>query len=401
MQPRTARRPVARLPMVLVLGFLLTVACSGGCSADGPSTSPTGRAPASVAVSPAVDTLAPGATRQLLAVVRDVSGDPMVDAAVGWSSSDTAIATVAAGTVTARAAGTATITAASGSARGAATVVVVATDGGGGGGNVASCAAPGPGWLWCDDFEQNRLASYFEVNTANGGFARAAGVGRAGSMGMRARFAVGQVEAGNLKVALGRTPSSYFRPVDAGTTNHRELYWRVWVRTQDGWTGGAGAKLSRATVVARSDWSQAAFAHVWGGAQRTPLTTHLYVDPASGTTEAGVLQTVGYNDFEHMRWLGSDYSRTALFDDAYAGRWYCIEAHARLNDAGQANAVFEMWVDGALEASRSGFNWVGAYAEYGFNTVFLENYWNDGAPAAQERYFDDFVVSTQRIGCGS
>jgi len=31
--------------------------------------------------------------------------------------------------------------------------------------------------------------------------------------------------------------------------------------------------------------------------------------------------------------------------------------------------------------------------------VFFENYWNTGSPAAQERYLDDIVVSTRRIGC--
>jgi hypothetical protein len=31
--------------------------------------------------------------------------------------------------------------------------------------------------------------------------------------------------------------------------------------------------------------------------------------------------------------------------------------------------------------------------------VFVENYWNTGSPVAQERYLDNLVVSTQRIGC--
>ena len=47
----------------------------------------------------------------------------------------------------------------------------------------------------------------------------------------------------------------------------------------------------------------------------------------------------------------------------------------------------------------SDLQWHGSYSAYGINTVFLENYWNDGAPQPQERYFDHFVVSTQRIGC--
>jgi hypothetical protein len=42
---------------------------------------------------------------------------------------------------------------------------------------------------------------------------------------------------------------------------------------------------------------------------------------------------------------------------------------------------------------------MGSYRDYGINVVSIENYWNDGAPQAQERYFDNVVVSTQRIGC--
>ncbi len=29
----------------------------------------------------------------------------------------------------------------------------------------------------------------------------------------------------------------------------------------------------------------------------------------------------------------------------------------------------------------------------------LDGYWNGGSPRAQNRYFDNFVVSTSRIGC--
>jgi hypothetical protein len=44
-------------------------------------------------------------------------------------------------------------------------------------------------------------------------------------------------------------------------------------------------------------------------------------------------------------------------------------------------------------------NWVGDFTAYGFNVVMLENYWNKGAPRSEDRYIDNFVVSTQPIGC--
>jgi hypothetical protein len=42
---------------------------------------------------------------------------------------------------------------------------------------------------------------------------------------------------------------------------------------------------------------------------------------------------------------------------------------------------------------------MGSLTEYGINAVYLENYWNEGSPQPQDRYFDNFVIATERIGC--
>lgn len=261
---------------------------------------------------------------------------------------------------------------------------------------VAECGSPGPGWIWCDDFESDRLARYFEYNDVGGTFVRAPGVGVGNSHGMRVRLRPGIVEAGNLKVAFGRTPSTYMRPVDGGTATYREVYWRVWIRMQPGWRNGGDSKLSRATVLAGANWSQAAIGHVWTGGEGNE---RLAIDPASGTDNAGAVRTRKYNDFPNLRWLGYATGATPVFAASRTGRWQCIESRMRLNDPGQANGVNELWIDGVLEARRTGLNWVGAYDNFAINAVFLENYWNDGSPADQERHFDNFVVSTRRIGC--
>ncbi len=252
-----------------------------------------------------------------------------------------------------------------------------------------------PDWIWCDDFETNRLASYFEYDNAGGRLTRTASVGINGSTGMKVIFPSGMVGAGSLHLAFGRTPSSYFRPVDAGTNDYRELYWRVYLRRQAGWSGGGADKLSRAIILANANWAEAAFGHVWSGGTGN---NYLVLAPASGTDPAGNLKTTHYNDFPNMRWLGYAPSVTPIFDSAHAGAWYCIEAHMKLNDAGAANGWFELWTNGQLEARKTNLNWVGSYNAYGINAVFLENYWNAGSPATQERYFDNFVVSTKPIG---
>jgi hypothetical protein len=258
------------------------------------------------------------------------------------------------------------------------------------------CDRPAPSWIFCDDFERDRRASYFEV-VARGSFTRAAGVGRGGSWGMRARWSAGQVDAGALHLAFGRTPHRYFRPADAGTAVYREVYWRVWLWRAPGWTGGGGHKLARVTSFADSTWAQAMAAHLWSGVRAR--RDMLVLVAASGTDTTGRLRTGRYNDVSNFRWLGARAGTTPVFADSTAGRWVCIEAHVRLETPGRADGVFEPWVDGRPEARRDGLAWVGGSAAYGINALFLENYWNGGAPGPRERVFDDLVVATAPIGC--
>ncbi|MBT8405018.1 MAG: hypothetical protein KJP18_14240 [Gemmatimonadetes bacterium] len=261
------------------------------------------------------------------------------------------------------------------------------------------CAAAPAAWIWCDDFDVDRLGSYFEVHDADGAFVRAEGVGRDGSVGMRVHFDEGQVAAGSLHLAVGRTPDAYIRPADAGTTDYRELFWRVWLRYEPGWIGGGGWKVGRAFVFASPDsWAQAMIAHVWSGG---PDHHQLVIDPARGTDEGGRLVTTTYNDFDNLSWMGAVGSATPVFAPDRVGDWLCIEAHVRLNTPGTPDGTFELWIDDQLEARRDALNWLGSFDDYGLNAVFLENYWNGGAPAAQARVFDNFVVSTERIGCAT
>lgn len=334
-----------------------------------------------------------GQTTQAVATLRDSVGNVLSGRSIAWSSGSPAVATVnSSGLVTAKSAGSVVINATSEGKTGSATLTISPSPSQQGG-----CASPQPAWIWCDDFEQDRKSSYFEYQTDSNSFLRVAGVGRNGSMGMRAHFAAGQVSAGALRLAFGKTPSAYFRAVDGGTANYREVYYRVYVRNQSGWIGGGGDKLMRAIVFSASDWSEAAIGHVWSGS--SPNENYLLLDPVSGTDTAGTVQTVGYNDFAHFRWLGSAQSQTPLFDAAHVGNWYCVEVHMKLNTPGQLDGVVELRINGNLEAQRTGLNFLGKYQTYGINAVFLENWWNSGSPQAQERYFDDFIVSSQPIGC--
>jgi hypothetical protein len=253
-----------------------------------------------------------------------------------------------------------------------------------------------PEWIFCDDFDDStplvREGRYFEYGDDGGDFMPLAGIGINASMGMRTVFQIGEVGAGGFKLAFGRVPSSYFDKGIRNNEDFRDIYYRIYLKNQVGWEGSP-AKLSRATVFTGSNWSQAMIAHLWSSGD------YLLVDPASGTDEQGNVVTTRYNDFANLRWLGYKKGTTPIFSSGYDNKWYCIEAHVRLNDPGRSNGVQEFWIDGNLEARRDGLNFVGSYSDYGINAIFIENYWNSGSIKRQERYFDNFVVSTERIGC--
>jgi hypothetical protein len=247
-----------------------------------------------------------------------------------------------------------------------------------------------PAVIFYDDFAsapQVGGARYLEYDTAHDGFVWSPDGGLRGGA-MRCQFAKGQVTAGGLKVLFGRNPLG--RGIRREET-FNEIYWRLYVKHEKGWEGNP-AKLARATCLAGEDWSQGLIAHVWGGKGDV-----LCIDPATGIRD-GVKTTVHYNDFDHLKWLGLRNGQTPIFSPAESGRWVCVESHVKLNRSRQSDGVFELWVDGKLEASRTNLDWHGTWNAYAINAVFLENYWNTGSLKRQARWFDDFVISTRAIG---
>ena len=247
-----------------------------------------------------------------------------------------------------------------------------------------------PAVIFYDDFASAPEAGplrYLECNSADGSFVWSPDGGLRGGT-MRCQFAKGQVTAGGLKVLFGRNPLGRGVRRDE---SFNEIYWRVYVKHEAGWEGNP-AKLARATCLAGQDWSQGMIAHVWGGKGDV-----LCIDPATGIRD-NLKVSARYNDFDHLKWLGLRNGRTPVFSIAESARWVCVESHIRLNGPGRNDGLFELSVDGRLEASRKNLDWHGTWNEYAINAVFLENYWNEGSIKRQARWFDDFVISTRPIG---
>jgi len=382
-----------KLARVTVVGMCMV---AGASCQSGEGAAHSADPVASLEVVPESETLLPGETLQLRAAARDRRGRLLADRGFTVVVSNPEVARVSrTGVVTATAPGGTRIAVSTEGRTAAMSLTVPPVSAA-----VAECRVPKPEWIWCDDFEEDRLGAYFEYDSQDS-FVRTSKVGFGESVGMRARFdSTGAVNAGSLHVAFGRTPGRYFHPVDAGTEVYRDVFWRVYVRYEAGWIGGGGNKMSRAQSLATPQFAQAMIAHVWSGSSREhPTANYLAIDPASGIGPGGRLTTRSYNDFANLVWLGAAWGKTPVFDEMHVGKWYCIEAHARLNDPGRANGLLELWIDDRPEARHAGLGWMGRFEEYGINAVYLENYWNDGAPRAQERYFDNFVISRVRIGC--
>lgn len=250
-----------------------------------------------------------------------------------------------------------------------------------------------PQWLWCDDFESDSSLeqSYFDVNRAGGRLRVSTDAAFGGNASLKGTYIPTDADAGSIKLSLGRTPVAPKRYTDR---DFSDLYWRVYMRTSTNWTGN-GLKVARATIFTSSNWSQAAIGHLW---EDDVGSLGMGLDPVSGVTGSQVV-TSGYNDFAHLTWLGKANGPTQVYSAANRGVWKCIEVHMKLNTPGQPDGVFEYWVDDGLEARKTALNWRGSYTGYGINAILLENFRSGPAPQAQDRYFDNFVVSGQRIGC--
>ena len=241
-----------------------------------------------------------------------------------------------------------------------------------------------PAVIWYDDFD-GPVKAYSESQGELDAKEAFGGQGKA----MLGLYEKGSQGVGNRKVFFGDSPTG--KVVQKGP-HFNDIYWRIYVKHQYGWTGGGPDKLSRATSIVSPGWDQAMIAHVWSSGEALTL------DPASGV-RADQVVTTRYNDFGNLHWLGNrPASAFKLHSKEEAGRWVCVESRAKLNTPGKRDGLNQLWIDGRLEAERKNLDWRGRYTGHGINAVFLETYWNKGSPGTQRRWIDNFVISTRPIG---
>jgi len=242
--------------------------------------------------------------------------------------------------------------------------------------------------IWYDNFD-----SYDKQNQYAEKSGKLSSKERFGDKGMSLEmfYPKGGKGIGNRKLFFGDSPTYISKTIHRGK-KFTDVYWRIYVKHQKGWTGGGPAKLSRATVLTSSNWQQAMILHVWSSKESLTL------DPASGVRGDKVI-TRKYNDFGKLKWLGnSPPSKFLIHSTKESGRWICVEARAKLNTPGKKDGYAALWIDGLFQTERKNLDFIGSYYKKGINAVFLEAYWNRGSPVDQSRYIDEFVVSTRPIG---
>lgn len=252
------------------------------------------------------------------------------------------------------------------------------------------------GWIFCEDFEAFGDPSkvFFDYVDAEGNFAPTDEGGASGVGSMKAHYREGVEGAGFMSVSFGNNPiNNAGRPGYRDGDKFDEVYWRFRVRMQPGWPDSGPYNLSRISAFAQEDWGEAMVASVASADADVTLRA-----TAASCVHNDLVECEGI-DADALVPLGSLSGNTPVFSAARAGQWQCVEAHVKLNTPGEADGVFEFWVDGELEAGRAGMDWRGSWAEFGLNLLSIENFWVGGAPADLDRWFDDIVISTDPIGC--
>jgi hypothetical protein len=155
--------------------------------------------------------------------------------------------------------------------------------------------------------------------------------------------------------------------------NLSEFYMRHYVYWAPGYTWSSIADKHIAFLDSTGSRAPWAFHTMWGS--RTPHHVYEPIDPPH----------YDQNAIPAVVWT--------------TGQWYCLEIHIK---QGAGNAILEGWIDGVKKWDYTNANFPNAWTG-GNSGLMVSGYWNTnvspGSRGAQQRYFDNIVVSTQRIGC--
>jgi hypothetical protein len=223
-------------------------------------------------------------------------------------------------------------------------------------------------WIWHDGFEDGEeLTSKYEDVSTNG-LSVSTNDAFSGTHSLEQHYEQGQVNAGWL-----------IKVNNDGFPDHVFVRW--YHKFEEGFEGFP-PKMARIRYRRRSgDWKSVFAVHFW--IEDGQVVADVYARESSQANDTG--------------WLPIARSGFFLDDPENAGRWICFEMEVKLNTPGETDGLYRFWADDELIVERTGVDLRGS-TDYKINEIMLDCYWNGGSPKAQSRYYDDFVISTSKIG---
>jgi uncharacterized protein YjdB len=313
---------------------LVTARASGSAtvtaSVDGKSATAsvtvTATAPtvATVSVTPATASVTVGGTQQLAATAKDASGNTISGKTFTWSSSNTTVATVnSTGLVTAKVAGTATITASVDGRSGTAAITAVAL----------SPPPPPTAGVWYEQTWQS-VSSLPQNGSAPGiHYATNASI-QSGTLfdGSTGRFVRAQYPGGGVE----GTASVALRPSAASENRPREIWGEAWVRVPSDWS----IKSDDKTFFHMEDWSLVGSGA--GAGQSEVWRWAIYL--RNGSPYGGP-----YYRLEPFENFGNIH--TSIFN----GQWFRLRYHFKMaSNTTATDGIYEVWINDRRVTSRVG-----------------------------------------------
>ncbi len=393
-------------PALALVAVVLSACSHAGI--DGPNRQllPLDVASVSVALNPT--SINVGAGSHATATLRDANNNVIAGSAVSWSSSDTTIAAVNAytGLVTGVGAGSASITATAAGKAGAATITI--------GGppppppppstapkmyfnsSEAGCGTD-PSIVWCDDFENGSWYSK-DCDTANasGGLAQTKGwcgtifsnpisptgaavCGAAGAAGTNCAASGGLHNGGQGGVNMAD------HNLGPNANGYNEIWLRYYIKPSAGYQYGAQKMITFNSTPAGSGGISI-------GGSGSPFSNGAYdTCPVYDCNTTGAVYYYRQNQ------------ATKLTLSQITGHWAYVEMHVKLNTPGQANGIWELWLNDCgtngvctgtptLRSHYTTVQWQGPTDNKQIKSIWFENWANPGSVGTE--LYDQIMVKT-------
>jgi hypothetical protein len=225
-----------------------------------------------------------------------------------------------------------------------------------------------PEWIWCDDFEEEQdLNSQYEDVSLNN--LTVSDVDPFyGIYSLQQHYDSDQVDAGWI-IKLN----------NGGFDDH--IFMRWYHKFEQGFEGFP-PKMGRIRYRDRDNWNTIFAVHCWLENDGT-VCLDVSAENSSQANSSG--------------WLPIALSDFTFLEPENIGRWICFEMEVRVNTRGQTDGLYRLFIDDELKIERTEVDLRGDTDDK-INELMLDCYWNGGSPKVQNRYYDNFVASTNKIG---